>query len=34
VSKFGGSPPKDLEVHVANAFLAAFGTEARKAPHG
>jgi AcrR family transcriptional regulator len=33
VSKLGGSPPKDLEVHVANAFLAAFGTE-EKAPRG
>jgi AcrR family transcriptional regulator len=29
VSKAGGSPPKDLEVHVANAFLAAFGTDGK-----
>jgi AcrR family transcriptional regulator len=30
VTKTGGKVPKDLEVHVANAFLAAFGTETRK----
>src|SRR6202041_3016498 len=34
VSKAAGTPPKDLEVHVANPFFAAFGTEARKAPRG
>jgi hypothetical protein len=30
ISKAGGKPPKDLEIHVADAFLAAFGTQARK----
>jgi AcrR family transcriptional regulator len=34
VSKAGGAAPKDLEVHVANAFLAAFGTEVRKVGRG
>jgi AcrR family transcriptional regulator len=34
VRKLGGAAPKDLEVHVANAFLAAFGTESRKAGRG
>ena len=32
VSKTGGKGPKDLEIHVADAFLAAFGTERQKAP--
>jgi AcrR family transcriptional regulator len=27
VSKAGGKGPKDLEIHVADAFLAAFGTK-------
>jgi AcrR family transcriptional regulator len=31
VSKIGGKGPKDLETHVADAFLAAFGTEKQKA---
>jgi AcrR family transcriptional regulator len=31
VSKAGGKAPKDLEVHVADAFLAAFATEKQKA---
>ncbi len=30
VSKLGGKAPKDLEIHVADAFLAAFGIEPRK----
>src|SRR5271156_1263399 len=30
VSKAGGKAPKDLEIHVADAFLAAFGVEPRK----
>jgi AcrR family transcriptional regulator len=30
VSKFGGKAPKDLEIHVADAFLAAFGSEGPK----
>ncbi len=34
VSKTGGKGPKDLEIHVADAFLAAFGTDKRKAPRG
>ncbi len=31
VSKVGGKAPKDLEIHVADAFLAAFATEKQKA---
>ena len=27
VSKVGGKAPKDLEIHVADAFLAAYGTQ-------
>jgi tetracycline repressor-like protein len=30
VTKSGAKGPKDLEIHVADAFLAAFGTEVRK----
>jgi hypothetical protein len=30
VSKSGGKGPKDLEIHVVDAFLAAFGTERRE----
>jgi hypothetical protein len=30
VSKVGGKGPKDLEIHVVDAFLAAFGTERRE----
>ena len=30
VSKLGGKGPKDLEIHVVDAFLAAFGTERRE----
>jgi AcrR family transcriptional regulator len=29
VSKVGGKGPKDLEIHVVDTFLAAFGTERR-----
>jgi AcrR family transcriptional regulator len=32
LSKADGKGPKDLEIHVADAFLAAFGTQTRKAP--
>ncbi len=28
ISKAGGKAPRDLEIHVAGAFLAAFGTDA------
>ena len=31
VNKMGGKGPKDLEIHVVDAFLAAFGTERREA---
>jgi hypothetical protein len=31
VSKGGGKGPKDLEIHVVDAFLAAYGTERREA---
>jgi AcrR family transcriptional regulator len=31
IAKAGGKPPKDLEIHVADAFLAAYGTEKPKA---
>jgi AcrR family transcriptional regulator len=31
VSKSGGKGPKDLEIYVADTFLAAFGTEKQKA---
>jgi AcrR family transcriptional regulator len=31
VAKTGGKGPEDLEIHVADAFLAAFGTKLRKA---
>ena len=31
VTKTGAKSPKDLEVHVVDAFLAAFGTERREA---
>jgi len=30
ISKDGGKAPKDLEIHVADAFLAAFGTQTTK----
>jgi AcrR family transcriptional regulator len=30
VTKAGGKPPKDLEIHVADAFLAAFGTKTHR----
>jgi AcrR family transcriptional regulator len=30
VSKVGGKAPKDLEIHVADAFLAAFATEKQR----
>jgi AcrR family transcriptional regulator len=33
VTKTGGKAPKDLEIHVVDAFLAAFGTEKRKPAH-
>ena len=33
VTKKGGKAPKDLEIHVVDAFLAAFGAETRKRPH-
>src|SRR6202041_1013155 len=33
VTKSGGKGPKDLEIHVVDAFVAAFGTE-EKAPRG
>jgi AcrR family transcriptional regulator len=29
VHRLGGNAPKDLEVHVAHSFLAAFGTESK-----
>jgi hypothetical protein len=32
VQKAGGKAPKDLEFHVADAFLAVFGTQGQKAP--
>jgi AcrR family transcriptional regulator len=32
MQKAGGKAPKDLEVHVAEAFLAAYGTQGQKAP--
>jgi AcrR family transcriptional regulator len=32
VQKFGGKAPKDLEVHVADAFLAAYATQGQKGP--
>lgn len=32
VSKSGGKGPKDLEVYIADAFLAAFGSEKGKSP--
>jgi AcrR family transcriptional regulator len=33
VTKTGGKAPKDLEIHVVDTFLAAFGTEKRKPAH-
>jgi AcrR family transcriptional regulator len=33
VTKAGGKAPKDLEIHVVDAFLAAFGREKRKPSH-
>ena len=33
VTKTGRKAPKDLEIHVVDAFLAAFGTEKRKPSH-
>jgi AcrR family transcriptional regulator len=33
VTKTGGKAPKDLEIHVVDAFLAAFATEKRKPSH-
>jgi AcrR family transcriptional regulator len=33
VTKTGGKAPKDLEIQVVDAFLAAFGTEKRKPSH-
>jgi len=32
VQKAGGKAPKDLEVHVADAFLAAYATQGQKGP--
>jgi AcrR family transcriptional regulator len=32
-NRVGGTAPKELEVHVANAFLAAYGTKPQKALH-
>ena len=33
VKKAGGAVPSDLEIHVADAFLAAYGTEKQARPH-
>jgi hypothetical protein len=34
VHKLGGNAPKDLEVHVADSFVAAFGVKERAEARG